>query len=190
MNLQSLNRSVHTHASECRSQLERLVCQMLGIAAEDKESLQSALRHLSASAIVSQMKHKTASHTIEATFLNCPSSMFSAVWRCLEPTFASLCLNPISNFAAQSIIAAAPAASHINEIFRQVRGSLTDIITRGRSGVACVLTAACAAWGVECEACCEAIEAAFPEGVCCNAPPLCACMSAWPLDTIPCHKSS
>eukprot|EP00892_Ulva_mutabilis_P004889 jgi/Ulvmu1/2772/UM014_0230.1 len=147
------------------TQHERMLCQMLGIMPGEKENLQSALNRLNATTIMSQMKHKTASHTIEAAFLNCPSSMYSAVWSCLKPKFASLCLNPISNFAAQALISAAPAACYIGCIFQEVRSSLTDVITRGRSGVACVLTSACAAWGVECEACCRAIEETFAERV-------------------------
>lgn len=138
---------------------------MLGILPLDGESLQSSLSKLSADALVSQMKHRTASHTIEAAFLHCPATLYSAVWGCLQPKFASLCLNPISNFAAQSLIAAAPAARYIGDIFHQVNDSLTDIVIRGRSGVACVLIAACASWSVECEACCRAMEAIFPEGV-------------------------
>lgn len=141
------------------------MCQMLGIASAPGESLQSSLSRLDASSVISQMKHKTASHTIEAVFMNCPPSMYSALWDCLQPRFGSLCLNPISNFAAQSLIIAAPSARFIGDIFHLVNASFADLITKGRSGVACVLTAACAAWNVECEACCTAVEAVFPDGV-------------------------
>lgn len=142
------------------------MCQMLGVAPSVGETMQSSLGRLDATSIISQMKHRTASHTMEAVFMNCPASIYGAVWSCLEPKFESLCLNPISNFAAQSLIASAPSARYIGDIFHKVKGSLGDIITRGRSGVACVLATACSTWNVECVACCGAVEAVFPDGVC------------------------
>lgn len=139
--------------------------QMLGVAPAAGEGLPTALGRLEAASIISQMKHKTASHTVEAVFMNCPPSIYTALWSCLKSKFESLCLNPISNFAAQSLIAAAPAAWCVGDIFQQVKDKFADLITRGRSGVACVLVAACAAWNVECEMCCTAVEAVFSEGV-------------------------
>jgi hypothetical protein len=144
-----------------------LICNLLGVQQQQNEQPAAALSRLDPPRLISQMKHKTASHMIEAVFLSCPPRLFDSVFKCLATSFQSLCVNPIANYAAQSLIAAAPAARNVGDIFQTLKGSLEDCMLRGRSGVACLLVAACAAWRTDCEECCKAVQEAFPDGVRC-----------------------
>lgn len=149
----------------CRAQVATLICHMLGASPEDSEAHTAALSRLDPAPLIAQMKHKTASHMVEAIFLSCPHKLYDAIFKAISNTFPALCVNPVANYAAQSLIAAAPAARNVGDIFHSLKGSLEDCLLRGRSGVACLLVAACSAWRIECEDCCKAVQDVFPDGV-------------------------
>lgn len=142
-----------------------LICHMLGVPPEPSEQPPTALTRLDPASLVSQMKHKTASHMVETIFLCCPVRLYDPLFKTISNMLPGLSVNPVANFAVQSLIAAAPAARNVGDIFHTLKGSLADCLLRGRSGVACVIVASCAAWRTECEDCCAAVQAAFHDGV-------------------------
>jgi hypothetical protein len=138
---------------------------MLCIASPDGTAPQTALKHLDAKKLIAQMKNKAACHLMEALLLRTPPSFFDPLWTAIKPSFSSLCLNPVANFAAQSLIAAAPSGRYVADIMAELTPSLKDLIMHHRSGVVCVLATAAACWRVGCSEVCLAIEGAFEGGV-------------------------
>ena len=86
----------------CRAQVATLVCHMLGAPPEQSEQPAAALSRLDPAPLASQMKHKTASHMVEAIFLCCPAKLYDPLFKSLSSSFPGLCVNPIANYAAQS----------------------------------------------------------------------------------------
>jgi hypothetical protein len=142
-----------------------LVCHLLGVPPGQGEKPMAALQRVDATRLQSQAKHKQASHMLEAVCLGCPPPLYEPLASALVPALPSLAVNPIANFAVQALVAAAPAARHVGDAFAALRPTLPDLLFRGRSGVAATLAAACAAWRVQCDACCAAVRACFSDSV-------------------------
>ena len=149
----------------CSSAHEAFYLRMLGAPVKAGEGSAAALRRLKASKVIAQMKNKAASHLVERLLLHAPPSLYDTLWGTLKPQFASLCLNPVANFAMQSLIAAAPAARFVADMVPEVADSFADIVLNRRSGVACVLLVAAACWRTGCEQLCALVRAALPDGV-------------------------
>lgn len=123
---------------------EKLFLKMLFITLTPGESAASGMKRLDVIKLIAQMKNKNSSHFVEAIVAVCPPSLFETLWTALKPHFASLCLNPVANFGAQSVLAAAPETRFVSDIFHTVKGSIHDIVVNKRTGVAVLLLAACA----------------------------------------------
>lgn len=123
------------------------------------------------------MKNKASSHFMEALLLRTPATMFDAIWTVLKPRFAVLCVNPIANFVMQSFIAAAPARRFVADMVPLLHDTLADTLHHKRSGVACVLAVAAAAWRAASPEVVALITAALPDGVrTCRCLPIVACL--------------
>lgn len=154
-----------THTPLCRSAHEAFYLRMLGVPVKEGEGAAAALKRLQASKVIAQMKNKAASHLVERLLLHAPASLYDALWVALKPHFAALCLNPVANFAMQSLIAAAPAARFVADMVPEVSEAFADVVLNHRSGVACVLLVAAACWRTGCEQLCTLVRKALPDGV-------------------------
>lgn len=130
---------------------------MLGLTLSNGETPKIAIKRLDVTKLISQMKNKASSHMVEALVAACPPELYEGLWAKLKPSFAALCLNPVANFAAQSLIASATDSRFVTEMFHEVKGNLTDVILNRRSGVAVLLLASCAAHSVCAVEVCQAV---------------------------------
>jgi hypothetical protein len=160
---------ISSDASECIpvfSDLARpFFLRMLGSDSSPTEAPSVALKRIDTAKLIAQMKNRASSHLIEALLLRTPAAAYDAIWTAIKPHFTSLCLNPVANFAIQSLIAAAPAPRFIADMVPLLRNSLADTVRNRRTGVACVLLLAAACWRTSCEEICALITSAFPDGV-------------------------
>lgn len=128
---------------------------------------------------------------VEAIFLSCPPRLYDPLYKAVAPALPALAVNPIANFAVQSLIASAPAARNVAYAFDALKGLLGSLLFRGRSGVVATLVAACAAWTVQCQECCSAVQANFPDGVrtprylCMHVHHACCTLASWLRCTAP-----
>lgn len=155
-----------TRAAACRECHERVFLHMLGIfRAKEPDEVADKLAAVNADKLVAQLQHQAASHLFELLLLRTPAALYAAVWGLLEPRLYELCSHKASNFAVQSLIAAAPARPHVDAACKVLLPKAAELIEAQRPGILCVLAAACACWQTSCEAVCSVMAEAAGEQV-------------------------
>jgi hypothetical protein len=150
---------------KCRPTFDAFFLRMLGVPIHNSTAPEATFKHLDVRKLISQTKNKAASRLMEALLLRTPPHFFAPLWTAIKPSFASLCLNPVANFAAQALVAAAPASRFVADMVALLAPNMDDLLLQGRSGVACVLATAAACWQEGRSTVCEAIQCTFEKGV-------------------------